>query len=41
MLVVIAITIFVIEISLRPRLDFGRNVYLWYGYNKRYKIKII
>lgn len=38
---IVFLLIGLIEVSLKPRIDFGRNVYLWYGRNERKYIKIL
>ena len=38
---IVLLAICIIEYRERPRIDFGRNVYLWYGRNERKYIKIL
>ena len=40
-LLIISISVSIVEYFYSPRLDFGKNVYLWYGTKLRKHIKLL
>jgi len=41
MVFLVLLAVCIVEYRERPRIDFGRNVYLWYGRDNRKCIRII